>query len=70
MVNSGKWALAAKTYMRQLGIEQVGIGTNEHLEKMSTLGPMGIWDKWALRACGDRDKWIFGGKGTLEQRGV
>ena len=48
----------------------MGIGTNGHLEQISTLWPMGIWDKWALKACGYWDKWTFGGKGTLGQRGV
>ena len=48
----------------------MGIGTNGHLEQMSTLGQMGIWDKWALRASGYWDKWTFGEKGTLGQRGV
>ena len=48
----------------------MGIGTNGHVEQMSTLGPMGIRDKWALRACGYWDKWTFGGKDTLGQRGV
>ena len=29
-----------------------------------------IWDKWALRACGDCDKWTFGVMGTLGQMGT
>ena len=45
----------------------MGIGK---LGQMSTLGPMGIWDKWALRASGYWDKWAFGGKSSLGQRGV
>ena len=46
------------------------IGKNGHLEQMITLGPMGIWNKWALRASGYCDKWAFGGKGSLGKRGV
>ena len=54
---------------------EMATGKNEYQSKwalgqMSTLGPMGIWDKWALRASGYWDKWAFGGKGSLGQRGV
>ena len=34
------------------------------------IGGIGLWDNCALRACGDWDKWAFGGKGILGQRGV
>ena len=51
----------------------MGIGTTGHLERMSILGPMGKWDKWALRACGvwglgQMDIWEkghFGAKGRF-----
>ena len=36
----------------------------------STLGQMGIWDKWALVACGDWDRWTFGEMGTSGQMGT
>ena len=37
---------------------------------MGTLGQMGIWNKWALGACRDWDKWTFGEIGTLRQMGT
>ena len=29
-----------------------------------------IWDKWALEACGNWDKWAFGEMSTLGQMGT
>ena len=56
-------------------LEPMSFEASEHLGQMGTwgeiatrkmstsanghLGQIGIWDKWALRACGDWDKWTF-----------
>ena len=49
--------------MNTLG--QMGTKKNKHQDKWVITanghwGHIGIWDNWALRACGDWDKWAFG----------